>query len=144
MIKYLLITVLVISFGHSIKYYNKLQSADKRIIHMLMDPMFMFGDKLIHDVSEFNDSVMNLVSALRSGTPDGIKNSKHFYRKGEPQFINFKYDAFIVKTKFGWTESELRQFIKLREKTKQIFIYFCKIVEELAIFEDQSGKLLNE
>uniref|UniRef100_A0A1B6F4B2 Uncharacterized protein n=1 Tax=Cuerna arida TaxID=1464854 RepID=A0A1B6F4B2_9HEMI len=139
---YSLCFLLLLNSVHTVKYYNILQVADKKIHQMLIEPLFMYGDKLLEDIHEYNNRVMDLISDLRKGTQDGIRNSKHLYRKGEPKFLTYRFDAFIVKTKFGWNEDQLRQFIKLREKTRQIFKYFCQNVESSKILNDKAGKVL--
>lgn len=138
MIRYFSIVSCVVCIVYTAKFYNELKQTDDKITEMLSEPTFMVGDQLLHEVSEFNDNMMDLVSDVRNKVPAGIKYAKRFYERGEPTFISFRYDSFTMKTKFGWNEFEMRQFVKLRDKSKTIYKYFSKSLVDLNVYGDNT------
>jgi hypothetical protein len=108
---------------HSLKYLGE------SIQKMLLEPMFRVGEKVMFEIHEFNLNLINLISDLREESPEAIVFSKEFYKDGEPKFVSYRFDSFVVKTKFGWNANQWKEFIKLRERTGHLFRYFCGVFE---------------
>lgn len=116
---------------YSTDEHHPLQYSGDTIQNMLLKPMYRFGDRLMNEIHDFNLNLMNLISNLRVETPEAVKTSNGLCKGGEPKFVSYCFNAFVVKTKFGWNSHQWKDFIKLREKTKHIFKYLCSVVEGL-------------